>query len=90
MEVLMSSPSSQVLATRTPKQLTRTLLNPQPAGSFCQVGNEKMLSLTRLTAIFEGALPSHTSNAAPPQVEIAHRDTPQRVQITVSPPRVPN
>jgi hypothetical protein len=40
--------------------------------------------------IFEGALPSHNSNVTPPpQVEIDDSDTPPRVQITVSPLRVP-
>jgi hypothetical protein len=49
-----------------------------------------MLALARLAAIFEGVLPTHKSNAASPQVEIADIESPPRVQITVSPQRVPN
>jgi hypothetical protein len=57
---------SQYLATQAAKQLTHALLHPQPAGPFCQVGDDQMLSLERLSAIFEGALPSHTIITAPP------------------------
>jgi hypothetical protein len=49
-----------------------------------------MLALARLAAIFEGALPTHKSSAASPQVEIADSDTPPRMQITCSPLRVQN
>jgi hypothetical protein len=89
-EVPLPFPSSQVLATQAAKQLTHALLNPQPSGPCCQVGDEQMLALAKLSAIFEGALPTYKSTATSPHVEIVDNDTPPRVQITFSPPRVTN
>jgi hypothetical protein len=45
-------PSSKYLATEAAKQLTDALTNPQPAGPFAQVGNEQLLALKKLAAIF--------------------------------------
>jgi hypothetical protein len=86
----MSFQSSQDLTTQSTKQLTHALLHPQPEGTFSQVRGEQMLALEQLAAILEGALPSHKNITSSPQGEIANSDTPLRVQITVSPPRVPN
>jgi hypothetical protein len=47
--------SSQDLATQAAADLTHAPLHPQPAGPFCQVGNEKTIALKRLASIFEGA-----------------------------------
>jgi hypothetical protein len=49
-----------------------------------------MLALARLAAIFKGAPPTHKSGATSPLVEINDNDTPLRVQLAVSPPRVMN
>jgi hypothetical protein len=38
-------PSSQDLATQAASDLTHALLHPQPAGPFCQVGNEQTITL---------------------------------------------
>jgi hypothetical protein len=38
-------PASKELATQAAKQLTHALLNLQPTGPFCQVGDEQMLAL---------------------------------------------
>jgi hypothetical protein len=48
-------PSSQDLATQAAADLAHALLHPQPAGPFCQVGNEQTITLKRLASIFEGA-----------------------------------
>jgi hypothetical protein len=89
-EVPLPFPSSQVLAAQAATQLTHALLNPQQAGPFCQVGDEEILALASLAATFEGKLPTHKSVATPPRVEFVDNDTPLRVQIKVSPPRVMN
>jgi hypothetical protein len=47
-------PPAQDLATPAAAELTHALLHPQPAGPFCKVGDEQMLSLKRLADIFEG------------------------------------
>jgi hypothetical protein len=44
-EVSLPFPSSKELAIRAAKKITHALLNPKPAGPFCQVGDEKMLPL---------------------------------------------
>jgi hypothetical protein len=87
-EVPLPFTSSNELATQAAKQLMHALLNPQPAGPFCQVGDEEMLALARLAAIFEGALPTRKTDATSPLLEINDNDPPLRVQIAVSPPRV--
>jgi hypothetical protein len=87
-EVPLSFPSSQDLVTQAPTQLTHALLNPQPDGSLCQVGDEQMLALARLAAIFKGALPTHKSVATSPLLEIVDNDAPLRVINESTPPMV--
>jgi hypothetical protein len=75
------------LATQAAVDLTHALLHPQPAGPFCQVGNEQTIALKRLASICEGAEQRKSKNT------LTHKDgiestAPQRVQSTVSPPRV--
>jgi hypothetical protein len=82
--------STQELATKSAKELTHSLLHPQPAGPFCQVGDEQTLALKCLAAIFEGATRSRKSKVLIPPAETVGNDAPPRVQITVSPPRVQN
>jgi hypothetical protein len=62
-------------------------LNPQPAGPFCQVGDEQAIALRKLATIFEASKPNKVSNKLTPQIE-AENSAPPRVQTTVSPPRV--
>jgi hypothetical protein len=75
------------LATQAAADLTHALLNPQPAGQFCQVGDEQVIALRRLANIFVSAKPRNANNSFAPQDEIEN-NAPQRVQTTVSPPRV--
>jgi hypothetical protein len=72
-------PSTQNLATQATAELTHALLHPQPAGPFCNVGDEQTIALKRLADIFEGAtrqkskvvipLTDRVENAAPPRVK---------------------
>jgi hypothetical protein len=80
-------PSSSKLATQAAADLTHALLNPQPAGPFCQVGDEQAIALRRLANIFASAKPKNANNKLAPQDEIEN-NAPQRVQTMVSPPRV--
>jgi hypothetical protein len=89
-EVPLPFPSSKELATQAAKQLNHALLNPQPAGPFCQVGDEQLLALQRLAAIFEGALPARKKDTTSPLFKINDNVAPPRVQIAVPPPRVIN
>jgi hypothetical protein len=82
-------PSSSELATQAAADLTHALLNPQPAGPFCQVGNDQAIALRRLAAIFEAAKPNKERKKLTPQNEVEN-NAPQRVQTTVAPPRVEN
>jgi hypothetical protein len=82
-------PSPQDLATQAATDLTRALLNPQPAGPFFQVGDAKTLALKCLAAIFEGATQRKTKCVVPP-TEKGDNNAPPRVRTHVSPPRVPN
>jgi hypothetical protein len=80
-------PSSQDLATQAAADLTHALLHPQPAGLFCKVGNEQTIALKRLASIFEGAKQRKSKTTLTPTDGIENT-APQRVQTTVSPPRV--
>jgi hypothetical protein len=80
-------PSSRDLATHAATELTHALLNPQPAGPFCQVGDEQAITLRKLATIFEASKPNKVSKPLTPQNEVEN-SAPQRVQTTVSPPRV--
>jgi hypothetical protein len=75
--------------TKAATELTRALLNPQPAGPFCQVGDAQTLALKCLAAIFEGATQHRTKNNVPP-VKKNNDNAPPRVPPRVSPPGVPN
>jgi hypothetical protein len=75
------------LATQAAADLTHALLHPQPAGPFYQVGNEQTIALKRLTSIFEDAKQRKSKNILTPKDGIENT-APQRVQTTVSPPRV--
>jgi hypothetical protein len=60
---------------------------PQPAGPFCQVGDEQAIALRKLAAIFEASKPTNVNQQLTPQSE-KRNNAPQRVNTTVSPPRV--
>jgi hypothetical protein len=75
------------LATQAVADLTHALLNPQPAGPFCQVGDEQAITLRRLANIFVAARPKGGNRKLTPQDEVDN-NAPQRVQTTVSPLRV--
>jgi hypothetical protein len=75
------------LATQAAADLTHALLHPQPAGPFFQVGNEHTIALKRLASIFETAKQRKTKSILTPTDGIENT-APQRVQTTVSPPRV--
>jgi hypothetical protein len=77
-------PSSQDLATQVAADLMHALLHPQPAGSFCKVGNEQTMALKRLASIFEGAKQRKSKTILTPTDGIENT-APHRVQITVSP-----
>jgi hypothetical protein len=47
--------SSSELATQAAADITHALLNPQPEGPFCQVGDEQAITLRRLANIFGAA-----------------------------------
>jgi hypothetical protein len=59
-------PSTQELATQAAKELSHTLLHPQPAGPFCKVGDKQTLALKHLADIFEGATRLHKSRVVIP------------------------
>jgi hypothetical protein len=82
-------PSAQDLATQAAADLTHALLHLQPAGPFCKVGNEQTISLKRLANIFEGAKRLKSKFLLTPTTGVEN-NAPQRVQTTVSPPRVAN
>jgi hypothetical protein len=80
-------PSSSELETQAAADLTHALLNPQPAGPFCQVGDEQEIALRRLANIFGSAKQKNANTKLAPQDE-NENSAPQRVQTMVSPPRV--
>jgi hypothetical protein len=80
-------PSSRDLATQAATELTHALLNPQPSGPFCQVGDEQAVALRKLATIFEASKPKKVNKQLTPQNE-EENSAPQRVQTMVSPPRV--
>jgi hypothetical protein len=79
--------SSHDLATQAASDLTHALLHPQPASPFCQVGDEQTIALKQLASIFVSAKPRNTTTSLSPQDE-SENNAPQRVQTSVSPPRV--
>jgi hypothetical protein len=80
-------PSSIELATQAAADITHALLNPLPAGPFCQVGDEQAIALRRLANIFGAVKLKRGKEKLTPQDEVEN-NAPQRVQTTVSPPRV--
>jgi hypothetical protein len=80
-------PSSIELATQAAADLTHALLNPRPAGPFCQVGDKQAVALRKLANIFVSAKQKHANDKLAPQDEIEN-SAPQRVQTMISPPRV--
>jgi hypothetical protein len=86
-KITLPFPSSQDLATQAAADLTHALLHPQPAGPFCKVGNEQTIALKQLASIFEGAKQLKSKTILTPTDGIENT-APQRVQTTVSPPRV--
>jgi hypothetical protein len=80
-------PSSSELVTQAAGDMTHAILNPQPAGPFCQVGDEQALSLRRLANNFRAAKLKSGKETLTPQDEVEN-NAPQRMQTTVSPPRV--
>jgi hypothetical protein len=82
-------PSAQDLATKAAAELTHALLQPQPTGPFCNVGDEQIIALKRLVDIFEGAT-RHKLRVVIPPTETVENVAPRRVQHTLSPPRVQN
>jgi hypothetical protein len=88
-KLILPFPSSHDLATHATVDIMHALLHLQPAGPFCQVGDEQTIALRRLASIFVSAKPKNKTNSLAPQAEIEN-NAPQRVQTTVSPPRVAN
>jgi hypothetical protein len=82
-------PSPQDLATQAAVNLTHAILNPQPAGHFCKVGDAQTIALKRLADIFYGATRRKTKLVVPP-TEKEDVNAPPRVQTAVSPTRVRN
>jgi hypothetical protein len=75
------------LAKQAATDLTHALLNPQPAGPFCQVGNKQAIALRKLATLFKASKPNKVNKQLTPRNEEGN-NAPQRVQTTVSPPRV--
>jgi hypothetical protein len=86
-KITLPFPSSHNLATQDAAYLTHALLYPQPAGPFCQVGNDQTIALNQLASIFKTAKQRKSKNTLTPTDGIEN-DAPQRMQTTVSPPRV--
>jgi hypothetical protein len=63
-------PSSSDLATQAVAELTHALLNPQPAGPFCKVGDEQAIALRKLETIFKVSKPNKVSKKLTPQNEV--------------------
>jgi hypothetical protein len=75
------------LSAQAAADLTHALLNLQPAGPFCQVGDEQAIALRRLANIFGATKLKNGKGKLTLQDEVEN-NAPQRVQTTVSPPRV--
>jgi hypothetical protein len=73
--------------TQAAEDLTHALLNPKPAGPFCQVGDEQVIALRKLANIFVSAKRKQANTKLAPQDELEN-NAPQRVQTKVSPTRV--
>jgi hypothetical protein len=62
----MSSTSSKDLASIAALELYHALQNPAPAAQFSQIGTAQLQALRQLSDIFSAALPSGSSQHAPP------------------------
>jgi hypothetical protein len=62
-------PSSSDVATQAATELTHALLNPQPAGPFCQVGDKQAIALRKLATISEASKPNKVNKQLTPQNE---------------------
>jgi hypothetical protein len=80
-EFFLPLPSSHVSATQAAAGLAHTLLHPQLAGPFCQVGNEQTIALKRLATNFEGAKQRKSKSTLTPTDGIDNT-APQRVAGT--------
>jgi hypothetical protein len=69
-EVKVPFHSSNDLATEAAKKLTYTLINPQPTDPFTQVGDELLIVLKKLAAIYEGALPKYRQRTLTPLIAV--------------------
>jgi hypothetical protein len=67
---ILPFPSSSELATQAAADLTRALLNPQPAGPFCQVGDDQAIALRRLANIFVSAKQKHANAKFAPKMKL--------------------
>jgi hypothetical protein len=83
-EVQLPFQSTRDLVTEAVKQLTYALTNPQPAGPFAQFGDEQLIALKKLAAIFEGALLKHKQQTTTPLLSDTS-ESPQMVDCAVSP-----
>jgi hypothetical protein len=77
--------STRDLDTEATNQLTYALVKPQPAGPFTQVGDDQLIVLKKLAAIFEGAVPKHKQQTTTPPLRSNTSESPQRVDCTESP-----
>jgi hypothetical protein len=71
-------PSSSELATQAAIDLTHALLNPQPAGPFCQVGDEQAVAPRRLANMFGATKMKCGKEKLTPQDKVEN-NAPQRV-----------
>jgi hypothetical protein len=71
-------PSSSELATQAATELTHVLLNPQPAGPSCQVGDEQAIALRKLATIFKASKPNKLSKKLTHK-NVVENNSPQRV-----------
>jgi hypothetical protein len=79
-DVKVNFQSSRDLTTETTPHLKYALVNPQPAGPFAQVGDDQLIALKKLAALFEGALPKHKQQTANPLLN-NDSSSPPRVDI---------
>jgi hypothetical protein len=88
-KLAIPSTSSKDLASIAALELSNALQNPAPAAPFSQIGTAQLQALRQLSDIFSVALPSGTSQHAPPlsQNSSQFRSTVQ--QGTANPKRMP-
>jgi hypothetical protein len=67
---ILQFPSSHDLATQAAAYFKHALLHPQPAGPFCQVGDEQVIALKRLASIFASTKPRNKNNPLAPKMKL--------------------